>query len=85
MCKYVLSGSISFNKWPRARKLVTVYIMPVAERFYKNLHKNRMKNVGIVLRTRQTRFKQRIYFKFLCNSVLKIYYKAPTCMKSKVL
>ena len=40
------------------------------------------KNIGIVLRIPQTRFKQAVNFKFLSNSLkfcmMKIYYKAPT-------
>ena len=41
----------------------------VTKQFYKNLNKNRTKNFGIVLRTQQTRFKQAVNFKLLCNSV----------------
>ena len=49
--------------------LTTLFIncRSVAKRFYKNLHKNRMKNFGIVLRTQQTQFKQAVNFKLLCN------------------
>ena len=36
----------------------------MAKRFYKNLQENRTKNIGIVLRTQQTRFKQAVNLNF---------------------
>ena len=46
--------------------LTTLFIncRSVAKRFHKNLHKNRTKNFGIVLRTQQTRFKQAVNLSF---------------------
>ena len=51
---------------------------PVARGLNENENSNRMKNFGIVLITRQTRFKQAVNYMFLCKSASKIYYKAPT-------
>ena len=76
MCKHTF-GKYKFWYWKvwndlvQESDLTTLFIKcrSVAERFYKNLQKNRTKNFGIVLQTQQTRFKQALNVKFLGNSV----------------